>query len=122
MTPRERGQLGEEAAADYLVHNGYAVFARNYKVPGGELDIIALYGAYIVFVEVKTRALGSAYPGMEAVDRRKRNRLTAAAERFLYENRTNAHIAALSVRFDAIDIEVRGHTVVSLVHYEHIDL
>lgn len=55
------GQAGEQAAANYLLNNGYAILEMNYKNNLGrrlgEIDIIAedKKGNELVFVEVKTR-------------------------------------------------------------------
>jgi putative endonuclease len=50
----EVGKLGESVAARYLIAKGYAIVAQNYRVPVGEIDIIALKGSKTHFVEVKT--------------------------------------------------------------------
>ena len=77
------GQRGEAAAARYLKRLGYKVVARGDRSIGGELDLVAVDGRTIVFVEVKTRR--SQEPGRpaEAVDGVKQRRLTRAAEVFL---------------------------------------
>ena len=53
------GALGESAAAEYLTSLGYTVRERNFRTPGGEIDLIALDGDRAVFVEVKTRTAGA---------------------------------------------------------------
>jgi putative endonuclease len=53
------GRVGEDVAAFHLERRGYAILARNYAVRGGEIDIIARDGEYIVFVEVKRRKNGA---------------------------------------------------------------
>lgn len=54
-TKATRGRFGEDAAAEYLEHNGYIIKERNIRFGRHELDIIAEDDMYIVFVEVKTR-------------------------------------------------------------------
>lgn len=49
------GKIGEQIAADFLTDLGYEVLDRNFKVRYGEIDLVALDGDLIVFVEVKTR-------------------------------------------------------------------
>ncbi len=49
------GRKGEDLAASYLRSHGYRIIERNFKKRYGELDIIALDGSVLVFVEVKTR-------------------------------------------------------------------
>lgn len=48
------GALGEEIAATFLRKKGYAVIEMNFRRPWGEIDIIALKGNVVRFVEVKT--------------------------------------------------------------------
>ncbi len=49
------GKKGEQLAADYLTKHGFHIIDRNFKARYGELDIIALEGTALVFIEVKTR-------------------------------------------------------------------
>ena len=46
------GSQGEQAAADFLQQQGYKICARNFRVPVGEIDIIARQGGVLAFVEV----------------------------------------------------------------------
>lgn len=71
----ERGRAGEERAAEYLRALGYEVRDRNWRCPDGEIDIVAVRGADLVVVEVKTRRTALFGHPFEAVDRRKRDRL-----------------------------------------------
>jgi len=77
------GRRGEAAAGRYLKRLGYKVLARADRSLGGELDLVALDGRTIVFVEVKTRRSQEAGHPAEAVDAAKQRRLTRAAEVFL---------------------------------------
>src|SRR5690348_715101 len=74
------GRFGEDAAAEFLRRRGFAVLARNVRTARGELDLVALDGDVVVFVEVKARRLAS---GLEAVDARKQRRLSRLAIAFL---------------------------------------
>lgn len=49
------GNKGEEIACQYLKKQGYQIIERNFRIRGGEIDIVAQDGQYLVFVEVKTR-------------------------------------------------------------------
>jgi putative endonuclease len=49
------GAWGEDAAEKYLRRKGYTIMERNFRCRFGEIDIIALNGNELVFVEVKTR-------------------------------------------------------------------
>ena len=54
MSNKNVGNDGEKRAVDYLIENGYKILFRNWRLSGGEIDIIALKDDVLVFVEVKT--------------------------------------------------------------------
>jgi len=49
------GFAGENAVARFLEDRGFRILEKNYECRFGEIDIIALKGDIIAFVEVKTR-------------------------------------------------------------------
>ena len=111
------GSLGEEYAAGYLRERGYEIAAVNYRVRGGEIDIIARRNGFIAFVEVKTRKQGALSPGYEAVSAAKRRRIIAAARHFLYRYPVN-----LQPRFDVLCLETapgEEFQVLSAEYYEN---
>ncbi|MBI2597014.1 YraN family protein [Candidatus Daviesbacteria bacterium] len=55
MYTKATGNYGEELACQYLRKIGYKILERNYRIRGGEIDIVCLDQDYLVFVEVKTR-------------------------------------------------------------------
>jgi putative endonuclease len=85
------GRQGENLAAAYLEGLGCELVARNWRTRTGELDIVVREGDWLVFVEVRTRraAAGGATPFLgspeESVTPRKRIRLSATAEAYLFE-------------------------------------
>ncbi|MDB5092973.1 MAG: YraN family protein [Candidatus Eremiobacteraeota bacterium] len=83
MNRAERGRAGEDAAVALLEANGYRIVARNVRLPGGEIDVIAREGDVVVFVEVKARAGSSFGSALSAVDARKRATLRALASDWL---------------------------------------
>lgn len=50
----EIGKIGEDIVKTFLVKHGFTVLQRNYRVPGGELDVIAEKDNILHFVEVKS--------------------------------------------------------------------
>ena len=90
-----RGRLAESAAALTLRLKGFRILARGYKVPVGEIDIIARRGRLVVFVEVKSRANVAA--AAEALTGRQRRRIDRAAHWFLAQH---PEIAACDLRYD----------------------
>lgn len=92
------GSRSERAAASYLRSQGLRILARNVANPYGELDVIALEGRTVVFVEVRsTQDESSLEPG-ESIDSGKQQKLTRAALAWLKAKRLLDHPA----RFDAI--------------------
>ena len=67
MARPSKGAAGELFAARYLREHGYQIVAANYRCRLGEVDMIAQDGAYIAFVEVKTRREDALYAPRAAV-------------------------------------------------------
>ena len=55
MSKVDSGNYGETLAVNYLKKLGYRILERNYRIRGGEIDIVARDGEFLVFVEVKAR-------------------------------------------------------------------
>jgi len=55
MQRKSLGNLGENLALKHLKNKGYRIIERNFRSKFGEIDIIALDGDFLVFIEVKTR-------------------------------------------------------------------
>lgn len=100
------GRRGEDVAANFLKRLGYRILARGLDSRLGELDIIAVDGRTIVFVEVKTRRSSDAGHPTEAIDSTKQRRMTQAALAYLKSHRLLQHAA----RFDVIAITWAEHT------------
>jgi putative endonuclease len=98
------GILGENLAVRTLEREGYVVLARRYRVSAGEIDVVALDGRCLVFVEVKTRRSGACGDGADAVTPRKRRKIAAVAREYLARH----HVAAASCRFDVVSVAVGG--------------
>lgn len=98
-TTKQLGDAGEEQAAQHLVAHGLTVQARNFRVKGGEIDIVCRDGGTAVFVEVRKRANtrfgGAAY----SITPTKQKRLVLAARHWL------ARHGDTPCRFDCVLIE-----------------
>jgi putative endonuclease len=79
----ELGRRAEAAVAAFLAERGFRIVARNVRLARGELDLVALRGGRLWFVETKCRARDDVGPPHRAVDRRKRAALFAAAREFV---------------------------------------
>ncbi len=78
----EKGRWGEKVAMEYLVASGYAICETNWRVPPYEIDIVAMKGDRIIFVEVKTRK-DRYIDAAEAVGKIKQARLVRAANAYM---------------------------------------
>ena len=77
------GDQGENIAARFVRSTlGYKLLTRNFKIEGGEVDIIARDGKTLVFIEVKTRAYDDPTPE-EQVNEFKQHQICKAAKLFL---------------------------------------
>ena len=94
------GAQGEELAAAFLKKQGFRIVARNYRCPSGEIDIIAIDGDTIVFVEVKSRSSDVAADPEVAVHHYKRRQVTRAAKYFI----THKSMHHQPCRFDVVAV------------------
>ena len=79
---KERGDIGEEAAAGYLSGRGYRIAERKFRCRSGEIDIIAFDGHTLVFVEVRSRSGTDHGLPVETIGREKRRRIIRTATAF----------------------------------------
>jgi len=101
MERRKRaGNYGEATAKGYLTAKGYEILETQYRREGGEIDIVAKDGGYLVFVEVKYRRQTRYGSPAAAVTAAKQKALTTAAWFYLSEN----NLADADCRFDIIEI------------------
>jgi putative endonuclease len=96
--PKSLGERGEDFAARFLKRLGYHVVARHVDMRVGELDIVAVDGRTVVFVEVKTRSSDAAGSPLEAIDNLRQQRMTRAALAYLKSN----GLLEYSARFDVV--------------------
>ncbi len=82
---KQKGDRGEDRAAEFLVSNGYEITARNWRNRFGELDIIAQKGAILVFVEVKAKSDSRFGAPAEMITARKMQKLKNTAALYLKE-------------------------------------
>jgi len=102
------GNRGEAAACRCLKKAGMKILARNYRCPGGEIDIIALdpstrrttQAETIVFVEVKTRATETPAGPASAIDAHKRKQVVHAAQYYLRHHPAKGYLT----RYDAVAV------------------
>ncbi len=114
MDRKETGDLGENFTAAYLEKNGYKILKRNFRIRGGEIDIISEKDGIIAFTEVKTRAPDPLVNGFEAVTKAKQKRIIKASE--LYSMRFPHDFQP---RFDTAWVTVSAGKVLGFQYIEN---
>lgn len=114
MDKKELGDFGEKVTAYYLEKKGYRILKRNFRIKGGEIDIIAEKDGIIVFTEVKTRAPDPLVNGFEAITAAKKKRIIKASE--IYSMR---YPHDFQPRFDAVWITVSDGKVTGFRYVEN---
>ncbi len=109
------GERGEALAADFLVRSGYRIVITNFKVPvgrnskgvqvTGEIDIIALDGDTLCFIEVKTRRSDDFAPVIAAVDSRKQRQIIRTSKMY----REVFGVRDMQYRFDVVTVLMPKH-------------
>ena len=101
---RETGRRGEDVAAAFVARLGWRLVERNFRCRAGEIDVVALDGDTVVFVEVRTRAGPGFGTPLESVDGRKQAQVGRVARYFLSArgwHERPARFDVIGVRLDA---------------------
>lgn len=94
------GRKGEKLARRLLKKSGYKILARNYTCPAGEIDLIALDGRTIAFVEVKARQGSRRADPENTVTLAKQRKLYQVAQFWLSQRRAEEY----GCRFDVVAV------------------
>lgn len=94
------GRSGENKAVRYLKCKGFKILERNYISTVGEIDVIAKYKNFYVFIEVKTRMSSKYGSPAEAVTPFKQNKYRIMAAQYL----SVKDLSDVPMRFDVIEI------------------
>ena len=113
---RKTGAEYEEKAASWLEKQGMRILEKNYRCREGEIDLVAMDGSYLVFVEVKLRAGSGFAEAREYVDHRKQERLRSAALLYLSQRETE-----LQPRFDVVEIYAPQGLDTKRPTYNHLE-
>lgn len=103
MNKQELGRLGEEEAVHYLRERGWRILERNVRIGRREVDVIAMKGEVLAFIEVKCRTTGRFGHPLEAITPGKRAGVAEVARAWL---RRSALSRDVLVRFDAISVSL----------------
>lgn len=101
------GQMGERIASKYLSAKGYRILERNFFSRYGEIDIIALDGKELVFVEVKTRRNEDYGYASQAVTPKKRYNLIRTSRKYMAMSR----VEGSAYRYDVVECYWETQTI-----------
>lgn len=94
------GSYGEELAERFLINKGYKILDRNFRCRRGEIDIIAMDGNILVFIEVKTRRNQKFGLPCEAITSKKLKHLKNAVSYYMMTSSGQQY----DMRIDVIEI------------------
>src|SRR2546427_6071349 len=106
MNPRKPGwrrlfgSRSERSAARHLQRQGLTILKWNYRCTHGEIDLVALDGCCVVFVEVRSTAGDDIERPAASVNDAKQRRLTQLALHFLQDHR----LLGRPARFDVVAV------------------
>ena len=111
---KQTGRYGEGLAASFLVGKGYQIIERNWRCAVGELDLVAVDGDTLVFVEVRTRSGSRFGLAEESITPIKQARLIELAQTYLQESAAPLQ----SWRIDVVTVQL-GRGLPQVNHIEN---
>jgi putative endonuclease len=113
------GKKGEDIAVSFLKDKGYKIIDRNFRIRGGEVDIVAIDQNVLVFIEVKTCKSSQSGTPFEAISSWKLHALIKTAQFYKYTH----HGLPESMRIDAVSVVLaKDNTISSLELVKNISL
>ncbi|MGB0847352.1 MAG: YraN family protein [Thiolinea sp.] len=96
-TTKAVGTAAEDRALAYLEAQGLHLLMRNYRLKGGEIDLILRDSTHVVFAEVRYRRSNQFGGAIHSIDARKQRKLIMTATHYIQR-----YNVTLPVRFDVI--------------------
>jgi putative endonuclease len=101
---KQSGDAAEALAASFLARHGLRVLERNWRVRGGEIDLICVDRGCLVFVEVRLRTNSHFGGAAASITTAKQRRIVLAARHYLAGKREQP------CRFDAVLLDGLSET------------
>lgn len=118
MNKTALGKKGEEIAERFLIQKGYKIVELNYRIRGGEIDIVATDQNTLVYVEVKTRTSDEFGLPEESVTPRKIKFLIRTTRFY----RNSRHNLPQLERIDVISIDISNPNKALVRHIQNVTL
>lgn len=106
-TARETGAWAEQLAQQHLKQQNIDILCTNFTTRYGEIDIIGLQDACLLFIEVRYRQSERFGGAISSINLQKQQRLHTTAQIFLQQNPVHNR---RTMRFDAIIIAAQPNT------------
>ncbi|MCC7197110.1 YraN family protein [Candidatus Peregrinibacteria bacterium] len=110
-----RGHESEKIAAYFLTNKGYRLIQKNFRIPGGEIDLIMQKDGILTFVEVKSRAQSHFGTALESITRQKKRLLLRAAATYLIKNKVQ-----IPWQIHVVTIQYQPGNKAHITHYKNI--
>jgi len=94
---RAKGNIAEDEACKYISTLGFQIIERNFTLRGGEIDIIAIKGEVLHFIEVKS---GTSYDPLYNITPKKLQHVVNTAQRFMQKKNLD-----MAFVIDAISVQ-----------------
>lgn len=112
---RDVGKNFELLAEKFLTDKKYIIIERNFYSSHWEIDLIALDGDILVFIEIKGRVTAKFGSPAESVTKNKQKNIIKCAKYYIHKN----NLYDKFVRFDVI--EVYSNSINNEVIFNHIE-
>lgn len=110
---RALGVWAEQHAKNILEQAGYQVLEQNFHSRYGEIDIIAVQGDVLIFVEVKARSITKMGKAIEVITVQKQLKIYKTALKYIQDY---ADFDRFYYRFDVICIDFKNEFAKNLQH------
>lgn len=111
----QKGLESEKLAATYLQSKGYQLLSKNFRIRGGEIDLIMQKGGILTFVEVKARSQTRFGSALESITRQKKRLLLRSIATYLVQNKVKT-----TWQLDVITIHYQNSNKAFITHYKNI--
>jgi putative endonuclease len=109
------GRRGEAEAEKYLRGLGYRIVGRRERVLRGDIDLVALDGRTVVFVEVRSRSDTEHGHPAETVGPKKQRRMVDLANAYIRRHR----LEDCSVRLDVVTVTFAADVPPVVEHFQN---
>ncbi|WP_106225894.1 YraN family protein [Legionella pneumophila] len=99
---QEKGKFAEQLALNYLKEHGLELVIQNYRCRLGEIDLIMREGAYLVFIEVRSRSNSSFGGGLASITYEKKQKIIKTTSHYMIKYRIQDKFP---IRFDVVSID-----------------